>query len=242
MYTLTDIHALKGHTYLAWNIRSLLPKIEEIDRISLLGNPELIGICEIWLNDNVDTCQIDISGYNNYRFDRTGESGKLKGGGLIIYYKSQLKVYPQVTLEKCTPDVEMIWVRLELTRTRPIFYGLIYRPPNGNLDNFMNELETTIFQIRSWGPCEINIAGDINVDLLSNNNKSRQYRDGIRRLGMTNMISDSTHIKHMNYGFSLLDHYLTTDPNLHGTTGVLVTNVSDHFCIFAARKKTKNRT
>ena len=79
MYTLPDVRALKGHTYLAWNIRSLLPKIEEIDRISLIGNPRLISICETWLNDNIDSCLIDISGYNNYRFDRTANSGKTRG-------------------------------------------------------------------------------------------------------------------------------------------------------------------
>ena len=57
--SLSDLRRLKGHTILAWNIRSLLPKIEEVDRISLVGNPELICICETWLNENIDNPQID---------------------------------------------------------------------------------------------------------------------------------------------------------------------------------------
>ena len=79
----------------------------------------------------------------------------------------------------------------------------------------------------------------MNIDLSIRNNRSKTYSDGIKRLGLTNTIKEITHIKNLDYGFSLLDHYLTTDVNLHGTTGVLVTNVSDHFCIFATRKKPK---
>ena len=66
-----------------------------------------------------------------------------------------------------------------------------------------------------------------------------RYKDAIKRLGLTNLILETTHIKQLNYGFSTLDHYLTTDPKLHDTTGVLMTNVSDHFCIFGTRKKHK---
>ena len=108
--SLSEIRKLKGHTISAWNVRSIVPKIEEIDRISLIGNPELICICETWLNDNIDDPQIEISGYNFFRFDRTAGSGKSSGGGLIIYYKDKLKVYCQDDLAKCTPNVEMLWV------------------------------------------------------------------------------------------------------------------------------------
>ena len=52
--SLSDLRSLKGHTVLAWNIRSLLPKIEAVDHIALLANPELICVCETWLNDRID--------------------------------------------------------------------------------------------------------------------------------------------------------------------------------------------
>ena len=66
-----------------------------------------------------------------------------------MYYKDNLKIYPQIDLEICTPDVEMIWVKLDLIRTRPIYYGLIYRPPSGKVETFLEELDLVITEIRS---------------------------------------------------------------------------------------------
>ena len=59
--TLHELRPLKGHTILMWNVRSLLPKIEEVVWISLLANPEIIGICESWLTNMIDDSQITIS-------------------------------------------------------------------------------------------------------------------------------------------------------------------------------------
>ena len=131
----------------------------------------------------------------------------------------------------------MLWVRLELTRTRPIYYGILYRPPTGNLDNFIEHLTTITTTLRSQGQCEINCLGDINIDLMQNNAKTRTYLDAIKRLGLSNIIQETTHIKQQNLGFSILDHYITSDPQLYLTRGVMITNASDHFIIYATRKK-----
>ena len=137
---LSYIRKLKGHTVVGWNIRSLLSKIEEVDRLILL-DPEIVGISETRLNDTIDDSMISVSGYNMYRADRTVNSGKKSGDGLIIYYKNNLRIQLQHKLTVCDPDIEMMWVRLELTNTRSIYYGLIYRPLTGNLDNFLNHLK-----------------------------------------------------------------------------------------------------
>ena len=91
---LHELRPLKGHTILTWNVQSLLPKIEEGVRISLLANPEIMGICETWLTDLVDDSQITISVYHHERLDRTAASGKKSGGRLVIYYKYQLDITP----------------------------------------------------------------------------------------------------------------------------------------------------
>ena len=58
-------------------------------------------------------------------------------------------------------------------------------------------------------------------------------------LYLTNVITEVTHIKQQELGFSLIDHYLTTDDDLYGYSGALPTNASDHFFVYAARKKPK---
>ena len=65
------------------------------------------------------------------------------------------------------------------------------------------------------------------------------YLEALKRLGLSNMINETIHIKQMNLGFSLIDHYIATDPDLYAITGTIVTNASNHFYILATRKKHK---
>ncbi len=230
---LIDLFKCKGHTCVVWNSRSLLNKIEEIERIKIQASPEFIGVTESWLTDMIDTCQIEISGYKVFRYDRTAESGKSTGGGLVFYYKDGLDCVQMDHLSKGTPDIEIIWLKLKLVNTRPIYYGLVYRPPSGNLASFMEILDTYILDFRTAGLCEINIAGDINLDLLQRNTNTKRYREFMKRVGLQNMITGVTHIKNIGTGFSLLDHFLTTDKHLFLKCGSLATNASDHYFIYA---------
>ncbi len=81
--------------------------------------------------------------------------------------------------------------------------------------------------------CEINCTGDFNIDLLKNDNRTKVYKDFIKRLGLTNLINDVTHIKQLELGFSLIDHFLTTNTEVYCTAGTLPTNASDHFFVYA---------
>ena len=61
--------------------------------------------------------------------------------------------------------------------------------------------------------CEINLTGDFDLDLRKNDSMVPQYRDFLKRIGLTNVIHEVTHIKQHELGFSLIDHYLTTMRN-----------------------------
>ena len=141
---LEDLKLCKGHTFVAWNARSGLNKIEEVERIRLLSNPEFIGVCETWLNPSISTDEITLSGYECFRADRAWNSGKTSGGGVLIYYKHDLKCTPMNELTLCSPDIEMCSLKLSLTNTRPIYLGMVYRPPSENHIGFMYELENIV--------------------------------------------------------------------------------------------------
>ena len=79
--TLEDLAKCKGHTTVIWNARSVLNKIEEVDRIAILAKPSFIGITESWLNETIDNDLVNIDGYNIHRTDGTIASGKKGGGG-----------------------------------------------------------------------------------------------------------------------------------------------------------------
>ncbi len=237
---LEDIATCKGHTTIIWNARSLLPKIEEVERLVIKAKPDFIGITETWLKPIIDDELVQIDGYNHTRFDRTEASGKTSGGGLMWYYNDRLHCEVLTELNYCDRNIELCVIKLILTRTRAIYMGLVYRPPTGSIPEFIEKLEELITNLRARGLCEINLTGDFNIDLLKNDVESKQYKDFLKRVGLTNMINVVTHIKQLELGFSLIDHFLTTDEYLYGLTGALPTNASDHFFVFAVRKKTKN--
>ncbi len=174
MTQLQDLKNFKGHTLLFWNARSLMPRLEEIQRIIDLGNPEILCISETWLNSKIDDPQIAFDKYIIIRSDRTAESKKKGGGGLVIYYKDDLDNIYLTEHTKCTPDIECIWVGLKLVNTKLIVIGLVYRPPSGRIDKFIEVIEETCLALRSQRNCEINFGGDVNIDF---NKKCLQKED-----------------------------------------------------------------
>ena len=128
---LNDLKSLKGHKAICWNSRSLVNEIEEVDRLVIEANPELIGITESWTNPTISNPEIAIDGYLMHRQDRS-HSDRTRGGGLIWYVKNDLQIDTVEGVNTCTVNLELLWVKLNLTQTRPIYYGLVYRPPDGN--------------------------------------------------------------------------------------------------------------
>ena len=233
MNDLNSLKNCKGLTTIVWNARSLLPKIEEVERLVEEAGPDFIGITESWLNPNIEDACINIDEYNLHRFDRTVESGKRSGGGLVWYYNSDLNCTPLPEFNFCDRHVEYCVLRLNLIRTRAIYMILVYRPPSGNVQEFLVRLEQLITKLRTTRLCEINITGDINIDLLKpRDTKVKAYNDFLKRIGLKNMINAVTHIKQQELGFSLLDHYLTTDEDLYNVTGSIPTCASDHYFVY----------
>ena len=71
--------------------------------------------------------------------------------------------------------------------------------------------------------------------------KKPNYIEIIKRLGLTNIINEVTNIEQLELGFSLIDHYLTTNTEVYSNSDTLPTNASDHFYVYANRKKPKTK-
>ena len=59
----------KGHTFVAWTCRLVLPKIEEIERIKMYTKTEFIGLTETWLTSTYGSSLVDLDEYNMLRYD-----------------------------------------------------------------------------------------------------------------------------------------------------------------------------
>ena len=174
------------------------------------------------------------------RMDRTVMSGKHGGGGVMFYYKRSLKCMHMPDLDFCDTFLECIWLKLNLQNVRPVYYGLLYRPPNGNIPHFLEKIESICLDLRAEGNCEINLIGDVNIDITKRRDaQTKMYLDCIRHMGFTQLIKDPTHENTNGLFAAILDHFATTDPALYLQHGVLTVSATDHLPIFASRKKFK---
>ena len=53
------------------NIRSLVPKFDELSTFLMLNRADLVAISKTWLNEQIDSSFFGITGYDLYRLDRT---------------------------------------------------------------------------------------------------------------------------------------------------------------------------
>ena len=70
------------------------------------------------------------------------------------------------------PDIEILWVKLSLKLTRPTYIASVYRPPEGNVQNFLKILENKILDIQGEGQADVLIMGDTNLNTLKRNDDS----------------------------------------------------------------------
>ena len=85
----------------------------------------------------------------------------------------------------------------------------------------------------------LNVVGDLNVNLLKRDPDSKCLREMMARHGLTNLINTPMHFKQNLVEASVIDLFMTTDPELYSQHGTCPNIVSDHYVIFGARKKFK---
>ena len=112
--------------------------------------------------------------------------------------------------------------------------GIIYRPntePLADIDIFTH----TLFDILDTVDNEhkhCTILGDMNIDLLKygTHNKTNEYLDNICSHGYLPMITKPTRISTATA--TLIDHILTNNAKSSDKSGIIITDVSDHFGTF----------
>ena len=113
---------------LYFNVRSLLPKIDDLRLLCSLYSPHIVCIVETWLDVEVLDSEVGIQGYHLCHLDRTRH-----GGGVLIYVNN---MFTHTVLFKGTPDFELFIVSIHKcsscsSNNSPDFtIALFYRPPN----------------------------------------------------------------------------------------------------------------
>ena len=126
---------------------------------------------------------------------------------------------------------ESLFVEIENSKGRNAILGVIYRPnsePRADLDIYT----TTIFDVMDIISKERKkcvIMGDMNIDLLKfeSHRKTNEYLDNIFAHGFLPVITKPTRICHSSA--TLIDHIYTNNITSIGHSGIIITDVADHF-------------
>ena len=105
-------------------------------------------------------------------------------------------------------------LRLNLINVREIYFMIVYRPPSGDVKNFINNLEDVIPLLSRKNNIEINLGGDINLNSRKTRDRNvKLYKEFLRRQNLVNVIKlDTCHV--LNRDSSAIDHFCTNNKDL----------------------------
>ena len=96
----------KGTTLIHLNVRSLLPKLEELKFYLTNKKIQVLSVNETWLNSSIAYNEIAIPGFSIFRRDRS----KGSHGGVALYVRSELQSFLMIYLYD--EIVESVFVKI----------------------------------------------------------------------------------------------------------------------------------
>ena len=193
----------------------------------------VVGLAET----NVDESQSSLYKLNpNYRtVYQSAIEDKSKGSGLALYIRDEFNFRQNYELSICSDDFEALFITISNV-TKPISVGVVYRPPSGNVDKFLEKFENLLEKL----PENSYIIGDFNIDLHDMIPKSHQKFENIF---MTNsfspLISGTTHSRQNCQATSIDNIFTNSNPNDIIVSGQLEP-LKDHSPIFQISKNVFN--
>ena len=212
------------------NVRSLLPKIDEVRRIAQTTSIPVMCFTETWLDATITDPEIEIENYLVVRRDRNRN-----GGGVCMYIRSDVAFDPRLDLAR--DDLEAIWVNILLPKSRPILMGTCYRPPDKS--NFYDALEDMFSNANILIGMEIIVHGDFNTNVSksANNNLVKSLNNFCSMFDMYQLIDKPTRVSASTE--SIIDLVLVSDKCKITQSGVIICGLSDHMITYCTRKVSK---
>ena len=132
-----------------------------------------------------------IEGYRS--FYQELKPRKSKGTGVALYIDNCLNTTVNKTFSSVSANLEVLFVDINLGDNNMQHIGVIYRPPSGNHNEFLNEFKKLLDSMPQYN---VTIMGDFNVDLLKIDNEfARNYEDIVLTSKFSPVILFTTHSK-----------------------------------------------
>ena len=217
------------------NIRHIVPKIDEL-RIALgaENGPDILGICETFLDQAVSDEHLHVSGFEFFRKDRCETKDK-SGGGLMFYFRKSLNCKRRAEFE--TSHIETIWSEVTVSKSKPFLICTVYRPPSATsewIDLFEDELS-----VAQTTGLEMVLMGDLNIDYQCCSNTKWLYL--VQLFDLKQLINEPTRITQSSS--TIIDHVYTTNPKHITECFIPSYAISDHFpvCFSVGCKISKHK-
>ena len=182
------------------NCRSLMPNLDSIRAYAALCKPDVIALCETWLDDTISDCEIFIPDYYTIRRDRNR-----RGGGVLLYVKECI---PTASVLR-HPSLELLFVEVTLKHS-PLSIGLYYRPPSS--DRSLTEFEQFLESLKPNQLKSAMFVGDLNINLLSQSPVSQDILSTMLAFHLHQVVTEPTRVS--SSSSSLIDHVYISDSSL----------------------------
>ena len=206
------------------NIRSLLPKFNQIEAILTQSNLDFLALTETWLSPSIDCNLIATLGFQLYRNDRTDK----RGGGVAIYLNDRYRC-------ELLPlsDINMEYLGLKILFNNLSFNIIVTYIPPKEIDNQLPQLKQII---KLCGDKETIILGDLNTNWLNKSSRAK-LKLVCDKGGYSQLIKSPTRVTASSS--TLIDLILSNRTERIQKTYNLITGLSDHNLTLLCRKQRK---
>ena len=133
-------------------------------------------------------------------------------------------------------NIECQWLEITNPNQRYFIFCNAYRPPQGDIDEFVTYLESCL-KLLDFTTHDVFIIGDFNIDFLERQNPlKKKLKEFLAQTGFTNLFTTLT--RYTPNKNSALDH-IPIQIIMMYKSGVLDVNISDHEMVYVVCKKTK---
>ena len=210
-----------------YNFRSFSKNIDDfLSTFAVL--PQIIVATETWFDRN---SFFNIAGYHGFhaiRLDR-------RGGGVSIYIKDDLSAVKIPELCFVNSSIEVVATEVKLNNLNYIIFA-IYRPHSDTVENFLLNL-LPLLRLEKYRNCPTVVTGDFNVDLLSPNQSSENFKNEMSALHYIPLIYRPTRFDPGGcHNPSVLDQiwFNKLDPI---SSGIILHSTTDHLPTFIRIRK-----
>ena len=212
---------------LHFNIRSLNKHFDDLQL--LLDAPSqtplsIIGLTETWLTQDVDSSHA----LNEYEFVCRNRQDRL-GGGVAMYVLKRYNYIVHDNISLMSDLIESLFIEIIIPDHKNILVGVIYRPPNSSLKEFLSYV-TDLIKNPLFENKDCFLMGDFNINLLKHaeNNVSHEFLEILLSASFLPLVSKPTRVA--DSSATLIDN-IFSNVIPHPNSYIILSDISDHYPI-----------